>query len=263
MSHARWDHWSPKRITRRAILRAVEPRPEGTWDREADLARIREAYAGYERVGRHRLWSTASRGYARLARELDARLASELRAAIEAQPGATVVDLGCGTGELAAVGSRLAGRWIGVDIREDAVAEARAAHPGVEFLTASADALPLEDASVDVVVARVLFSSLPSEALEHAVATEIRRLLRPGGRLVWLDIRYSNPTNREVHGLGRQRIGELFSGWSAHLEPAGLLPPIARRLGPTTALTYPLLAAVPLLRSHLLGHLGAPIRDVG
>ncbi len=61
--------------------------------------------------------------------------------------------------------------------------------------------VPLDDASVDVVVARVLFSSLPSARLEAAVAAEIGRLLRPGGWLVWLDIRYSNPANPSVHGV--------------------------------------------------------------
>lgn len=241
----------------------MEPRSDASWDRAADLASVRDTYAGYERDGRQRLWSTSSRGYARLARELDARLERELRAATEARPGATVLDLGCGTGGLAGLGAALAGRWIGVDLRDDAVEAARRLHPGVEFVAASADAVPLEEGSVDVVVARVLFSSLPSAALENAVAREIGRLLNPGGRLVWLDIRYSNPTNRAVHGLGRARIRELFASWDLHLEPAGLVPPIARRLGPTTAVTYPLLAALPPLRSHLVGHLQAPIRDIG
>ena len=236
----------------------MEPRLDTSWDRSADLERIRTTYAGYARDQRERLWNRRSAGYARLADEVDRALFGNLDAAVEGRARPTVIDLGCGDGELASVGGPLAGRWIGVDLRNDAVIAARAAYPAAEFIEASADAVPLEDASVDVVVARVLFSSLPSRQLERAVAAEIGRLLRPGGWLVWLDIRYSNPTNRAVHGLPEGVISDLFGGWERVLTTIGLLPPIARRLGPLTAIAYPLLAALPPLRSHVVGRLRRP-----
>lgn len=249
---------TPARPDPRSILGPVEPKAPTSWDRDADLARIREAYFGYERDRRGRLWSTSQRGYARLLRDLDENLEQELRDAVLGLAAPMVIDLGSGSGELASVGAPLVDRWVGVELREEAVEVARRAFPDAEFLTASADAVPLESRSVDAVVARVLFSSLPSEALERAVANEVGRLLRPGGRLVWLDIRYSNPANPEVHGLGIDRMRDLFPGWRVHVRSIGLLPPIARRLGPMTRVAYPALAAVPTLRSHLVGHLRPP-----
>ena len=162
LSHARWDFRFPVVSDPASILRAVGSRPSSSWDREADLQRIRETYAGYTRMHRERLWDRASTGYARLVDDLNAALERELRDAISDTPEATVVDLGCGTGELAAVGALMVDRWIGVDLRADAVAVARANYPGSQFVEASADAVPLEAGTVDVVVARVLFSSLPS-----------------------------------------------------------------------------------------------------
>lgn len=230
------------------------------WDRDGDLERIKATYAAYEAEGRDRLWSRGSPGYARLAAELDARLNAALASSLE--PGRRdVLDLGCGTGELAELAPSLDASWTGVDLRRVAVARATAAYPGAAFLVASADALPFEDSSFDAVVARLLFSSLPSPELERAVAREVARVLRPGGWLVWLDIRYPNPTNREVHAIPESRIRHLFEGWAIDVASAGLIPPLARRFGALTPIAYPLLSALPFLRSHVVGRLSRP-RDV-
>lgn len=243
-----------------SILPAVRTAGRGRWDREAELEEIRATYARYDETDRARLWDTRDPGYGRLADDLQRRLLECLDASLP-RDAATVLDLGCGDGSLASdvdpTGRGL--RWIGVDLRPDAIAEARHRYPDLTFHTASADDVPLESGTVDVLVARLLFSSLSPE-LEVAVAREIGRLLRPDGWLVWLELRYSNPANRAVHGVPERRVRELFAGWSVELATAGLLPPIARRLGPTAHVTYPLLAAFPPLRSHLVGRLQHPSR---
>ena len=238
---------------------AVHPRDGREWDREADLRSIRDTYERYDADGRARLWDERVPGYRRLSAELQSSLIHTLEASVPDQ-GAVILDLGCGDGSLAADTRRAntAQRWIGVDLRPDAVDVARARFPDFTFLVASADSVPLDSGSVDAIVARVLFSSLPSVRLEAAVAAEIGRLLRPGGWLVWLDLRYANPTNSAVHGLSAGRLARLFPGWRRELRSAGLLPPLARRLGPTTPIAYPALASLPLLRSHLVGRLQRP-----
>ncbi|MCA1570295.1 MAG: hypothetical protein LC798_08260 [Chloroflexi bacterium] len=59
---------------------------------------------------------------------------------------------------------------------------------------------------------RPLFSSLPSRDLEVAAANEVARVLAPGGWLIWYDLRYDNPTNPAVHGIGRSGLRRLFPG---------------------------------------------------
>jgi SAM-dependent methyltransferase len=95
--------------------------------------------------------------------------------------------------------------------------------------------------------------------MEAAAAREIGRVLRPGGWLIWFDLRYDNPSNPAVHGIDRRRLGRLFPRWAEEIRSCTVLPPLARRLGPTTPVLYPLLEAVPLLRSHLIGRLRCPM----
>ena len=94
-----------------------------------------------------------------------------------------VLDLGCGTGYGAAEISRSAASVTGLDISADAVAYAceNYKQPNIRVLQASAAAIPLRDASFDLVVA--------FEVIEHItewrkLLEDVRRVLAPGGQLV-------------------------------------------------------------------------------
>lgn len=227
-------------------------------DRDLELDRIRDAYAGYARTHRADLWDPRNRGYARMSADRWAELALLLRSS--SPRGGAVLDLGCETGELARVAHGMDSdvQWTGVDVLAAAVRTATERHPWAHFLEAPADRLPFTAETFDVAVAATLFSSLPSPEMEVDVAAEIRRVLRPGGWLIWYDLRYPNPTNHSVHGVGRARLQTLFPRWNGRLRSITLLPPIARRLGRGTPVLYPLLESVPLLRSHLIGRLQRP-----
>lgn len=225
----------------------------------SDLDEIRAAYGEYTAHGRERLWDVRNPGFARLAADRDRRIV-ELVASSLPSAGGRVLDVGCGTGHGRVVVGEAAPDvdYVGLDLLEDRIEQSRASHPGSEFVVASADAMPFPDGSFDVALAVTLFSSLPTPALEERVAAEIARVLRPGGWLVWYDIRYDNPSNRAVHGVPGARLRALFPGWGGSLQALSLLPPIARRLGPVTAIAYPVLHAIPPLRSHLVGRLQCP-----
>jgi len=236
----------------------VHSRDGREWDREAELKAIRATYDRYDARGRKRLWDIRVPGYRRMAAELQKSLIRALEASVPVS-GGVIVDLGCGDGSLAADTrlARDASQWLGIDLRPEAIEVARARFPDLTFLVGSADAIPLEVSTVDAVVARLLFSSLTTR-LQQGAAAEIGRVLKPGGWLVWLDLRYPNHTNPALHGLSAARIAQLFPGWRRELRSSGLLPPLARRLGPVTPIAYPALAALPPLRSHLVGRLQRP-----
>jgi SAM-dependent methyltransferase len=229
------------------------------WDRDAELEQIREAYGHYKETGRDRLWSPDNRGFARLSATLRGQLIREIQAILP-RGDARVLDLGCGAGELGALAAATGvdAEWVGVDLRPEAILAARSRHPAGTYHVASADEVPASSNSFDVVVSQLLFSSLPSRELEASVAVEIQRLLRPAGWLVWCDLRLSNPWNRTMHGMSAGRLRELFPRWTVTLRPAGLLPPLARRLGIATPVLYPVLSAILPLRPYLVGRLQPP-----
>lgn len=228
-------------------------------ERARQVALIRATYAGYRRSNAHERWSRANRGFRRLISDRDRTLLLLLSASL---PGGTgrLLDVGCGDGNLLALASeRLPDIDLaGVDVDGELLIQATEAVPSGIFVEGSADQLPFASESVDVVVASTLFSSLPTPDFEQAVAGETARVLKPGGWLVWYDLRISNPANRAVHGMTRGRIRSLFPGWTLHLESTSLLPPIARRLGRATPILYPVLEALPVLRSHLIGRMRKP-----
>lgn len=228
-------------------------------DRQRDLDEIRDTYHRYGSEGRERLWDASNAGYARIARDRDLALVDLVRRSIPAS-GGRVVDVGCGTGELAGlVRSRVPDiRWTGIDLRSEAIAAARGKFPWAQWVEGSADRLPFHDGSFDVAVASTLFSSLPSDGLEHAVAREFARVVRPGGFVVWYDVRYGNPWNAAIHGVSRDRLLALFPGWKAESRLMTLLPPLARRLGFATRFAYRPLELIPALRTHLLARLQRP-----
>jgi arsenite methyltransferase len=108
-------------------------------------------------------------------------------------PGETVLDIGCGAGTdllLAARKVGPGGRAIGVDMTEAMrdrarVSAAAAGLTNVEVHRADATALPLPDVSVDVVISNGVLNLVPEK---EKAFIEIRRVLRPGGRLQLADI---------------------------------------------------------------------------
>ncbi|MEN3615727.1 methyltransferase domain-containing protein [Plantactinospora sp. ZYX-F-223] len=114
-----------------------------------------------------------------------------------AKPGDQVLDVGCGTGYFTrrVVPAILPdGQATGIDASATVIDYAnRTAPPGCTFLLASAENLPLPEASVDLVISSFAMHHLRPE-LRGTALREMRRVLRPDGRLFIADFR--PPRNR-------------------------------------------------------------------
>jgi ubiquinone/menaquinone biosynthesis C-methylase UbiE len=226
---------------------------------EAD--RIAGAYRDIEAKAGSR-WDLSNRGNRMVLAERR-RLAAKLLEQAGWIPLAKrrVLEVGCGGGselawmlEVGASSSSL----VGVDLLPDRIAAARVAYPQLEFHLGNAEHLDFPDGSFELVMAYTVFSSILDESMSRNVASEVTRVLHPGGGLLWYDFRYDSPANRHVRGVRARRVRELFPMLQGDLHTVTVLPPLVRRLGPLTGVVYPALARVPPMRSHLLGLLRKP-----
>jgi SAM-dependent methyltransferase len=105
-------------------------------------------------------------------------------ARLDLAPGERVLDVACGTGNVAIPAARAGAEVVGVDLVPSLLAQGRlaAAEEGldVRFETADCEALPYADASFDA--ALTMFGAMYAARPERAAA-ELLRVVRPGGRI--------------------------------------------------------------------------------
>jgi SAM-dependent methyltransferase len=120
--------------------------------------------------------------------DVNAPVTAAILAALDPQPGSTVLDLAGGTGDLAEALAPLVGRVIATDLSPGMVdAARRRGIPNAEHRVLDMQSIDLPDASVDAVACRYGYMLVPDTAL---ALRETRRVLRAGGRLAfstWAD----------------------------------------------------------------------------
>jgi ArsR family transcriptional regulator len=159
-----------------------------------------------------------------------------------------VADLGCGTGQQAALLAPLVARVIGVDQSAAMLKAARRRTAGlsnVELRQGSLEALPLDDASVDggLLVLALTYLSEPARAL-----SELARILKPGGRAVVVDLlRHDRDDFRRQ--MGQQNLGFTPAALREALGAAGLRVDACRALAPEPQAKGPALVMAAATRS--------------
>ncbi len=130
---------------------------------------------------------------------------------VDAKPGETVLDLGCGAGlDLYLYSQKVGrtGRLYGLDLAQPMLDKARGnlealGVNNVEWLHAPADAIPLPDSTVDLVTANGIYNLSPDK---DAVMREVARVLKPGGRTIFAEIVLKSELPQEV----RRDINDWF-----------------------------------------------------
>jgi SAM-dependent methyltransferase len=144
-------------------------------------------------------------------------------------PGAHLLDVACGSGQLALIAARESVRVTGVDIAENLIERAQARSTAerlpARFRVADAESLPFPDASFDVVVSLVGAMFAPRPQL---VARELARVCVPGGTIAM--------ANWTAEGF----VGKMFRAIAKFIAPSGIPSPllwgdeavVRERLGP-------------------------------
>ena len=168
----------------------------------------------------------------------------------------SLLEVGCGGGgnllELLRMGFAPE-HLCGIELLPERCAQARHVLPAaLALIEGDAVQAAVEPASLDIVYASTVFSSLLDEAFQQRLADAMWRWLRPGGAVLWYDFTVDNPRNADVRGVPIRRVRALFPEGRIDARRVTLAPPIARAVCRIHPALYTACNTLPLLRTHLL-----------
>lgn len=221
-----------------------------------EIERVKRVYAERERLPADRYSLLRTGNLYRVQRRERALLDLLAREGFADLSEATVLDVGCGTGDdlrqLMRYGAR-SERMVGVDVLTDRLAKARDLSPHLRFELIDGTGLPFPDATFDLVLQSTVFSSILDAGTRQRLAAEMRRVVKPHGLIVWYDMRVTDPRNRDLVPMTRDGIRALFPDCDVRLAATTLIPALARRLAPFSWTLCRALEAIPALRGHYMG----------
>jgi ubiquinone/menaquinone biosynthesis C-methylase UbiE len=223
---------------------------------QIEEARIRAAYAKRQKDDIR--YSYFSMGNLFMMQEREQRLLALLkRNDLAPLHTKKILEVGCGTGywlrEFIKWGARPE-NITGIDLLVDRVAEARYLCPeAVRIVYGNAVELACPDATFDLVVQSTVFTSILDTSMKQQIASEMLRVVKDDGHILWYDYHVNNPWNPDVRGVKRREIFQLFPGCRITLQRITLAPPLVRLLAPYSWLACYVLGKMPWLCTHYLG----------
>ncbi len=167
-----------------------------------------------------------------------------------------MADIGCGEGYWLDYFGQFfqAGCQVyGVDLNRERLLAARERAPGAHLVNGDIRDLPWPDRSFELVSQFVVFSSVLVKADRERMAREMRRVLKPGGLILWWDFFAPNILNPQTKSIGRKEIATLFPDSRIMLRRVTLAPPLARISLRVSKRLAEMLDALPFVHTHYLG----------
>jgi ubiquinone/menaquinone biosynthesis C-methylase UbiE len=225
-------------------------------DLEAEERRIKSVYALRQGVSSHYSWFNP--GYVFYIQQLERHVLTLLQSeGLYPLSHTKILEVGCGQGswlrefiKWGAVPSNLTG----IDLLQERIEKARQLCPQeVELRCGNASNLPFHDKTFDIVAQFTVFSSILDVSMKKALAGEMRRVLKAGGRILWYDFYVNNPKNPETRGIRKLEIAHLFPDCQVDVQKVSLIPPLTRVLAPWTWLGCYALEQLRVFNTHYLG----------
>ncbi len=222
----------------------------------SEAARIRQAYSGrLAHMTEAGAYSPANPAYLFAIQGRQRAILSGLRReGLLPLSDKDILEVGCGSGgvlqELLSYGADPR-RLFGIDLLPERLAQARERLPHLPVSCASGTDLPYPTNSFDLILQFTVFSSILDQGICYTVASEMLRVLRPGGAILWYDF-WINPINKQTRGIRPAEIKDYFRGCRFAFNRITLAPPLARRLVPLTWIGALILEKLDILNTHYL-----------
>lgn len=164
-----------------------------------------------------------------------------------------ILDVGCGSGSILRYFFKIGAtpeNLYGIDLIPERIEAAKKTNPVVNYTCGSADRLPYSDRFFDIVTQFTVFTSVLDGSMKKAIASEMLRVLKSEGLIIWHDYRFDNPFNPDVKGIGKSEIMDLFPNCEFGFKLVHLNPLIGRPLAKISLKFCQILERISILRTH-------------
>ena len=166
----------------------------------------------------------------------------------------SILEVGCGGGsvlrEFLSFGCDPL-KLCGVELLPYRCAGAKKQLPWANVIQADGRLLPIPDDCFDLVMQFTMFTSILDADVKQTIATEMVRVLKPGGAIIWYDF-WLNPTNLQTRGIKLREIRRLFPECTIASKRITLAPPIARNLAKYSWLLCEILETAKIFNTHYI-----------
>jgi ubiquinone/menaquinone biosynthesis C-methylase UbiE len=220
-----------------------------------EIERIKSVYNNYKKSKDYPAWTLSNRGNNFIIKERNDAIKNILIDNKIDLKNMKILELGAAAGNLVPMLESNGAKRENikcVDIRLNKLEQGKKQFPEVDFREMDAGKLDFSDSTFDVITVFTLFSSILDREYRLKIACEILRTLKPNGFILYYDIRYNNPFNKNVIGIGLKDLDELFPNVKKIVKPITLLPPLSRKLGVSTTYLYNILSNISFLKTNYL-----------
>ena len=176
------------------------------------------------------------------------------KAGLDIMGNMRVLEIGCGSGgvllDFLRYGSNPCSLF-GLDLLADRLVEAHSRLPLAGINCADGQMVPFPSQTFNLVLQFTAFSSVLDYSIRSRMASEMLRVLKPDGAIIWYDF-WLNPTNPQTHGIRPAEIRNLFPSCKYNFRRITLAPPIAFRIVPLSWHLAQFLEALKIFNSHYL-----------
>ena len=168
-----------------------------------------------------------------------------------------ILDFGCGEGFV----MDLFSKWgvnpnflTGVDNSKERIALGKSTFPEFNFVHVE-NKLPFEENKFSlIIISTVLSSIINNKDREHWVS-EIDRVLKLDGLIIFYDMKINNPFNRKIRKVAKNDLSSLFYNYKIKINSLTVWPHFARLVSIISSRFYPLLTNIKLLHTHYIAEL--------
>ncbi len=225
--------------------------------RVKELERIKKVYAKRESLGKDRFYTRFSPSGLFESQQRERSIIDAIKRNYNTElSDMKILDVGCGSGVSLRNFIRYGAspeNMHGIDLLPEKIEIAKKLSPNIDFKCGDASNLPYEDESFDIVIQFVVFTSILGKDMKKKIASEMLRVNKSKGIILWIDFHVNNPKNPDVKGVRKKEIYELFPDCDIYLKRVNLAPPLIRLIAPYSWLVCYLLEKLKIFNTHYIG----------